>query len=122
MWLKRIGLYLIGVAIGTIAVAFFWNKKDASFDYGMDARTLKTIRIKKRLYSEAAKETMLQKRIDTAQITSILRNADVDFTKGKPRQKPCAEYFITGKGNYKNISLYISRCDSTATIEKVIVE
>lgn len=122
MLLKRIGFYLIGVAIGSVAVAFFWNKKDASFDYGMDARTLKTIRIKERLFSEEAKEVMLKRNIDTAQISSILRNADVDFSKGKPRQKPCAEYFITGKGNLKNVNLYVSRCDSTATIEKVIVE
>ena len=120
--LKRIGFYLLGVSIGSIAVFFFWNKKDATFDYGMDARTLKTIRIKKRLFSESAKEVMLKRNIDTTQISAILRNADVDFNKGKPRQKPCAEYFITGKGSFKNVSLYVSRCDSTATIEKVIVE
>mgnify|MGYP006173137179 FL=1 len=87
----------------------------------MDARTLKTIRIKERFYSNEALQTLQNKQLDTTIISKILRNADVDFNKGKPRQKPCAEYFITGKDNLKNISLYVSRCDSTATIEKIII-
>lgn len=122
MLLKRIGYYLIGVSIGVIAVSYIWKHKNASFDYGMDARTLKTIRIKKRLYSNEALQTLQNKQLDTTVISKILRNADVDFNKGKPRQKPCAEYYVTGKESLKYISLYISRCDSTATIEKVIIE
>lgn len=122
MLLKRIGYYLIGVSIGAIAVSFIWKNKNASFDYGMDARTLKTIRIKERFYAEEALQTLQQKQLDTTVITQILKNADVDFTKGRPRQKPCAEYFITGKDSLKNISLYVSRCDSIATIEKVFIK
>ena len=122
MLLKRIGYYLIGVSIGAIAVSYIWKHKNASFDYGMDARTLKTIRIKKRLYSNEALQTLQNKQLDTTVISKILRNADVDFNKGKPRQKPCAEYYVTGKESLKNISLYICRCDSTATIEKVIIK
>jgi hypothetical protein len=122
MLLKRIGYYLIGVSIGAIAVSYIWKHKNASFDYGMDARTLKTIRIKERFYSNEALQTLQNKQLDTTIISQILRNADVDFTKGKPRQKPCAKYFITGKDNLKNISLYVSRCDSIATIEKIFVK
>lgn len=122
MLLKRIGYYLIGVSIGAIAVSYIWKHKNASFDYGMDARTLKTIRIKKRLYSNEALQTLQNKQLDTTVISKILRNADVDFNKGKPRQKPCAEYYVTGKESLKNISLYITRCDSTSTIEKVIIK
>ncbi|MDY0779605.1 DUF4258 domain-containing protein [Tenacibaculum sp. IB213877] len=116
--LKRFGYYLLGVAIGVPVVLFFWKKKDVSFDYGMDARTLKTIRIRERIYSENAKETMTLHSIDTAQISKILQNGDVNFGKSKPRQKPCAEYYISGK----NIDLYVVRCDSTSTIDKVFVK
>lgn len=116
--LKRIGIYLIGVALGIPIVLFFWNKKEVSFDYGMDARTLKTIRIRKRVFSEQAKQTMIQHNIDTAQISVILKNGDVNFSKSKPRKKPCAEYLITSKG----INLYVVRCKKTATIEKIIVK
>lgn len=122
MLLKRIGYYLIGFSIGAIAVYFFWQKKDASFDYGMDARTLKTIRIRERLYSDEAKKVMQEFQIDTTKISKILHSGDVDFGKGKPRQKPCAEYYVTGKEELKNISLYIVRCDSTSMIKDIFVE
>ena len=108
--------------MGSIAVYFFWQKKNATFDYGMDARTLKTIRIKKRFFSDDAKTAMKKFEIDTLKISTILYNGDVDFGKGNPRQTPCAEYYITGNDNLENISLLIKRCDSSATIEKVFVK
>ena len=122
MLIKRIGYYLVGLSLGSIAVYFFWQKKQATFDYGMDSRTLKTIRIRKRLFSLDAKNAMQKFDIDTLKISAILKHGDVDFGKGSPRQKPCAKYFVTGKKELKNVSLLIKRCDSTATIEKVIVK
>ncbi len=122
MLIKRIGYYLIGLSIGAVGVTFFWKNKKATFDYGMDARTLKTIRIKKRLYSNNVSKMMLNSEIDSLKIASVLTNGDVDFGKSKPRQKPCAEYFITGKDSLENISLYVIRCDSTSTIEKVLID
>lgn len=122
MLIKRIGYYLVGLSIGSIGVYFFWQKKQATFDYGMDARTLKTIRIKKRIFSEDAKSVMLNSDIDSLKIATILYKGDVDFGKSKPRQKPCAEYYVTGNKELQNVSLYISRCDSTSTIEKIIID
>ena len=122
MLLKRIGYYLVGLSIGSVAVYFFWQKKDATFDYGMDARTLKTIRIKKRFFSDEAKLSMQKHKIDTAKISTILYIGDVDFSKSKARQKPCAEYFVTGKRELKNVSLLVKRCDSTSTIQKVMFD
>ena len=121
MLVKRIGIYLIGLSIGSVGVYFFWQKKNASFDYGMDARTLKTIRIRKRLFSSDAVKSMELYKIDTLKISKILKKADVDFGKGNPRKKPCAEYYITGKNELKNISLLVKRCDSSASIEKIII-
>ncbi|MEE9407401.1 MAG: DUF4258 domain-containing protein [Polaribacter sp.] len=122
MLVKRIFYYLVGLSLGSIGVYFFWQKKNATFDYGMDARTLKTIRIKKRLFSDDAKTAMQKFDIDSLKISTILHNGDVDFGKGKPRQRPCAEYYITGSKELENVSLLVKRCDSTSTIEKVIVE
>jgi hypothetical protein len=122
MLIKRIGYYLVGLSIGCVGVYFFWQKKKATFDYGMDARTLKTIRIKKRLFSDDAKNAMDKFDIDTLNISTILYTGDVDFGKSNPRQKPCAEYYITGSKELENVSLLVKRCDSTATIEKVIVD
>jgi hypothetical protein len=122
MLIKRIGYYLVGVSLGSIGVYFFWQKKNATFDYGMDARTLKTIRIKERVYSDNAKRVMLNSDIDTTKISRILNTGDVDFGKGKPRQKPCAEYYITGNNDLDNVSLYVSRCDSVSTIKEIIID
>ncbi|MGG6231395.1 DUF4258 domain-containing protein [Tenacibaculum sp. SDUM215027] len=119
--LKRFGYYLIGIALGSLVVLFIWKGKDVSFDYGMDARTLKTIRIKKRLFSDNAQQILATSKIDTATISTILNHGDVDFGKSKPRLKPCAEYFITGKDSLNHIDLYITRCDSTATINKITI-
>lgn len=118
---KRIGFYLIGVTIGVYFVQFMWKEKDVSFDYGMDARTLKSIRTKNILYSDAVKTMIAERKIDTSEISLLLKFSDVDFSKSKPRQKPCAEYFLTGKNQLVNKSLYVIRCDSTATIKKVIL-
>jgi hypothetical protein len=122
MLIKRIGYFLIGVSISSVGVYFFWQKKKATFDYGMDSRTLKSIRIKKRIFSDDAKKVMLNSKIDTTMISTILYAGDVDFGKSKPRQEPCAEYYITGNSDLENISLYVSRCDSTATIEKIEIQ
>ncbi|PQJ72834.1 MULTISPECIES: DUF4258 domain-containing protein [Polaribacter] len=122
MLIKRIGYYLVGLSLGCIGVYFFWQKKQATFDYGMDARTLKTIRIRKRLFSEDAKNAMHKFNIDTLKINTILYTGDVDFGKSNPRQKPCAEYYITGTKELEKVSLLVKRCDSSATIQKVIVE
>lgn len=120
-WLKRVGYYLIGIALGSLVVLFIWKGKDVSFDYGMDARTLKTIRIKKRLFSDNAQQILATLKIDTTTVSTILNNGDVDFGKSKPRLKPCAEYFITGKDSLSHIDLYVIRCDSTATIDKITI-
>ncbi|MFY7669900.1 DUF4258 domain-containing protein [Tenacibaculum sp. MEBiC06402] len=116
--LKRIGFYMIGVALGTLAVSFFWKNKNVTFDYGMDARTLKSIRIKKRLFSDEALKTMELHKIDSTNISLILKNGDVNFGKSKPRQRPCAEYYVTSE----KLDLYVIRCDSTATIDKIFVK
>jgi hypothetical protein len=122
MLIKRVGYYLVGLSLGSIAVYFFWQKKNATFDYGMDSRTLKTIRIRERLFSDDAKNAMHKFNIDTLKISTILKSGDVDFGKSKQRQKPCAEYYITGSKELENISLLVKRCDSTSKIEKIIIE
>jgi hypothetical protein len=121
-WLKRIGYYLVGFSLGGVMVFFIWQKKEVSFDYGMDARTLKTIRIRPKIYSEEALDILKRNNLDTLTIKAILENGDVNFGESKPRIKPCPEYVITGKDHLENIQLYIKRCDSTATIKKVIVQ
>ena len=118
MLLRRVGYYLIGVGLGSIAVMYFWKQKKVTFDYGMDARTLKSIRIKQREFSSDALQVLQNNKIDTAEVTKTLKYGDVDFSKSKPRLKPCAEYYVTGK----NMDLYVMRCDSVSTIQKILTK
>ncbi|MFV0248341.1 MAG: DUF4258 domain-containing protein [Tenacibaculum sp.] len=117
--LKRIGYYLIGVGIGSVGVLYFWKNKKVSFDYGPNARTLKSIRIKERFIPKNIEEILIEKNIDTSYISTILMHGNVIFDKSKPRLKPCAEYFVSGKDSLKHISLYIVRCDSTAILKNI---
>lgn len=120
--LKRIGFYLIGVTIGIYFVQFMWKEKDVSFDYGPDARTLKSIRTKQIQYSDKVVQLIAEQKIDTIQISELLRFSDVDFSNSKPRQKPCAEYLLVGKEKLKSIRLYVERCDSVSTIRNVLFQ
>lgn len=117
--IKRIGYYLIGLSLGSVIVFFIWKGKDVSFDYGPDARTLKSIRVKKLVYSTEAQETLVKYNLDSTAIQAILLNGDVNFGKSNQRKKPCGEYYISGTYNEKKIDFWAIRCDSIATIDKV---
>ena len=121
-WLKRIGYYLVGFSLGGVIVFFIWQKKEVSFDYGMDARTLKTIRIRKQIISPEAQTVLTKNNLDSIAINYILNNGDVNFGKSQQREKPCAKYLIEGEFQEKLIDLWIVRCDSTATIKTVTIK
>jgi hypothetical protein len=120
--LKRIGYYLIGVSLGSLLVLFVWKGKDVKFPYGPNARTLRSIQKKQLEYSASAEMIMSKAAIDTTYIQALLVSGEVDFGKSKPRLEPCAEYFISGSHNEKNIDMYVKRCDSIATIQTVWIK
>ncbi|QMU65385.1 MAG: DUF4258 domain-containing protein [Flavobacteriaceae bacterium] len=117
--IKRIGYYVVGLSLGSVVVFFIWKEKGVTFDYGPDARTLKTIRIKHRLYSEQAKRTLLKNNLDTLAVNSILKHGDVHFGKSNQHKKPCAEYYISDTYDSKKLAIWVIRCDSTATIDTI---
>ncbi|WP_424493437.1 DUF4258 domain-containing protein [Salinimicrobium sp. GXAS 041] len=120
--IHRIGYYLGGFAIGLIILAFFLSGKKTSCDYSPDARVLKNIRIKEREYSTQALEDMKLYKIDSAQITYILNNGDVDFSRSNTDLDSCKTYLIKGKASKKNMELLFQNCDSIATLQKVALE
>ena len=122
MIFKRFIYYFIGLLLGSIIVFFIWKGKNVSFDYGMDARTLKSIRTKKLVYSNSVTQSISNSKIDSTVINNVLLNGDVDFGKSNQRKKPCPEYSISGEFNKKRIELWIIRCDSIATIENIAIK
>ena len=118
---KRFLFYGIGLIIGSIFVYFIWEKKDVQFDYGPNARVLKTIRTDVRLFSDEAKESMKAIGLDSVDIAVILQDGDVDFGESKPREEPCKKYVIHGNPKEKDITLIIKKCDTISTIDKVLL-
>ena len=121
-FIHRLGYYLGGFAIGLIILAFFLSGKKTSCDYSMDARVLKNIRIKERQYSEAALQTIRQQKIDTASITSVLNNGDVDFSRSNTDLDSCKTYLVYGQSKNKELELLFENCDSVATLQEIWVK
>lgn len=116
---QRLPYFLGGLTIGIIFVLFIWSKKDTqSFDYGPNARVLKNIRIKDRIFSSEALTVLNSKKIDTASISQILKNGNVDIWN-KIKLDTCIQYNIKGRKNLKNVTLTITNCNSTAIINKI---
>ena len=118
---QRLPYFLVGLTLGIIAVFFVFDKKEATFDYGPNARVLKNISIKTPIYSEAVKTAILAKQLDTAQISKILKKGNADIWN-KIKTDTCIQYNIKGRRELKNITLTVKNCDSIAFIEKVMIE
>jgi hypothetical protein len=118
---QRLPYFLVGLTLGIIAVFFIFDKKETTFDYGPNARVLKNISIKKHVYSEAINAAILSKQIDTAQISKILKKGNADIWN-KIKMDTCIQYNIKGRRELKNITLTVKNCDSTAFIEKIMIE
>ena len=118
---QRLPYFLVGLIIGIIVVIFVWGKKNTSFDYGPNARVLKNIRTKERVFSEDSKQMIANGQIDTAQISQILRNGKADMWN-KLKIDDCIQYDIQGKSTLKNIVLSVKNCESTAYIVAISID
>jgi len=119
---QRLPYFLGGLTIGIIVVVFFLGKKETTFDYGPNARVLKNIRIKDRVFSSEVLTLINSKKIDTANISQILKNGDVNLSDKIKLDSCFYQYDISGEKDLKNITLTVINCDSTAIIEKIIIE
>lgn len=61
-------------------------------------------------------------KIDTATVSSILKDGDVDFNKSNTDAEPCNIYFISGGPEEQRLEIEVENCDSTATIQKVYLK
>jgi hypothetical protein len=120
---KRLGFFLIGLTIGIFALNYFMSKKNTSFDYLPNARTLKSIRNKPYLvYSDKVKDLMQKNAIDSTAINSLLYYGDVVFNKSNRGKAPCHTYLIEPTKRSAPISITVKRCDSIATILDLVLK
>ena len=117
--IHRVGYYLGGFSIGLIVLAFFLSGKKVSCDYGPNARTVKNIAIKKKIYSESTISSMKLKAIDSTSMLELIRTGDVNFSKSDTKAEGCKTYYIENSFKEKPLELTIKNCDSTATVISV---
>lgn len=118
---QRLPYFLGGLTIGIIIVTFIWEKKGTEFNYGPNSRVLKNLSTKERVYSENALNIIQNTEIDTANISKILKNGNVDLGNKVKLDSCFYQYSIQGKKELKNITLTIINCESTAIIENISI-
>lgn len=115
---QRVPFFAFGLAIGIIITFFILQKKDTSFDYMPNARVLKNIRIKERVYSDHFSEKMLAYQIDTAVITKILLKGNVDIFN-KVKLDSCTQYAITEKVEDRKFKIVLKNCKNSAIFDEL---
>jgi hypothetical protein len=115
-FVQRLGYYLGGFAIGLIILMFFLNGKDASCDYGPNARTVKNISSKPFVYSTEASTFINSQSLDSTTVINLVKYGSVDFSKSKTKLDSCKIYHIENSYKERDIKLTIQNCDSLSTI------
>ncbi len=116
--IHRIGFFSVGLFFGIIILLFFLGGKKASCDYTPNARVLKNIGTKEREFSPEVLQYFESNNLDTARVSGILGNGDVDFSRSNTKAKPCNIYLISGEIEEKILELQVENCDSLATFQK----
>ena len=119
---KRFGFYGFGFIIGLLLLFFFLNGKKAGCDYGPDARTLKNIKIKQRVYSTQSLQDLKKNNLDTATVSSLLKLGDVNFGESNTKLDSCKVYVIEGSVKKIKLKMSVQNCKKTATITSIAVQ
>jgi hypothetical protein len=118
---ERLPFFLGGLTIGIIIVVFIFGKKNTSFDYGPNARVLKNLRIKERVFEKEALTTLANHKLDTAIVSKILNNGNVDLGNKIKLDSCLYQYNIKGTDDLKNITITVKNCETTIYIHQVKV-
>ncbi|MGJ8549482.1 hypothetical protein [Winogradskyella wichelsiae] len=115
-FIHRLGYYLGGFTLGLILLLFFLNGKDASCDYGPNARTVKNISSKPFKYSEKASLFISKQALDSTTIINLVKFGNVNFSESKTEIDSCKIYQIENSFKDRDLELQIKNCDSIVTV------
>ncbi|TVZ27798.1 hypothetical protein JM83_2860 [Gillisia sp. Hel_I_86] len=118
-FIQRLGFFSVGLIMGIGILMFFLGGKKASCDYSPNARTLKNIRNKERVFSETVLTYFANHKLDTAVVSTILKSGNVDFGKSDTKKEPCKVYFISEELEMGEFELEIENCLEKAVIKSV---
>lgn len=119
-FLKRLGFFFFGLAIGLIFLAIFLKKKSdetgVEFCYFPNCRVLKDLRSKPMAFDEQLSEMLLNNELDTLQLKAFFVDGKVLFGSSDTQAKPCKIYLIEGEIDLEKFTMEVENCD-----DKVIV-
>jgi hypothetical protein len=115
-FINRLGYYLGGFAIGLIILAFILSGKNASCDYGPNARTVKNIGSKKLIYTDVTRKSLLNAAIDSITVKNLIKFGEVDFTKSRTNEDSCNSYHIDNYYKDQKVELLILNCENEAIL------
>ncbi len=119
-FIQRLSFYLGGVSIGLIFLVFFLTGKRTQCTWFPESRVLADIGKKSIRLSPELREMKENKEIDDLTLQLILKYGDVDFSKSDTDATPCSYYYISGREELENTTLWVKNCDRFAVVEKVI--
>jgi hypothetical protein len=120
-FIKRLGFYGGGFAIGIVFLIFFLTGKRTQCTWLPEDRVLNDIARKNYVrFSPEVRSMLQQSEIDTLDIQLILKYGKVDFTKSNTDTIPCNFYHISGRKELVNTSLWVRNCDRFTRVEKVL--
>ena len=117
--LRRFGFFISGFSIGLIILAVFLRGKKTSCDYGPNARTIKSIRSKAKVFSPESYLFINSQNIDTTTVNSLIATGDVNFSKSETKLDSCNIYYIENKLNNNPVTITVRNCETTAYIDKL---
>jgi len=113
---KRLTWYLFGALIGTIFVfALFGNRTDISCNYFPDARVKGDIQKKIINYDKKTLELLSENNLDSSNISKLIIDGDVIFSKSNTNLDSCKTYFIENN----EMNAVFENCDSIVNIISV---
>ncbi|WP_370391203.1 hypothetical protein [uncultured Winogradskyella sp.] len=118
-FIQRLGYYLGGFAVGLIILAYFLSGKNASCDYGPNARTVKNIASKSLVYSEEVEAFVNTNNLDSTTVRNLIKYGNVDFSKSDTSLDSCKLYHINNSYKNKELYLKISNCEFRAVINNI---
>ncbi|PIF01247.1 MAG: hypothetical protein CR994_01410 [Maribacter sp.] len=122
-FLKRLGFYLVGLAIGLVFLSIFLKKKSeetgVEFCYFPNCRTLKDIRSKPLSYSEEVQRLIDLQQLDSLTIANFLKNGEVDFKNSDTESTPCRTYVIEAEIKDGPSTMTVRNCLDSAIIENI---
>ncbi|MFT4697522.1 MAG: hypothetical protein ACI9SJ_000650 [Flavobacteriaceae bacterium] len=117
-FIKRLGFYSGGFIIGLLLLFFFLSGKGASCEYSYfpNARTLKNMRNKERVFSDETIQYLKKQQLDTSAISILLANGNVLFSESNTELDSCKIYVIEGTVSEKELKISVENCDEKVTI------